>query len=499
MGSSGERYVEWSDDKKMNRSYALDALRGYAILTMILSATVVFGILPGWMYHAQTPPPTNVFNPDFPGLTWVDLVFPFFLFSMGAAFPFSIKRKIEKGESHFKAILEGFKRYFKLAFFAVFTYHLAPWALKTPDPSTANLLGLIAFVLLFPIYMRIPLQISDWLRNVIKGLAFFIAFGLILWVSNKGYRQFDPHFEDIIISIMGVMAGFGTLIYVFTMYRPLARLMVLPFLMAILIGASVEGSINSLIYNYVPLSWMNVSREASFFIPLDWLFRFDYLKYLFVIIPGSIAGEYLKQSIESKSDIGMSNVKSEQVISISIAFIGLAIIMLNLCCLYNRWLMTNFCLNILLLSIGYWILRRQSSIFVDLWKKLFIGGGCFIMLGIAFEAYQGGIKKDPTTFSYLLLTAGLAFMALIVFSVLCDYWKCNRSTSFLIMSGQNPMIAYVANALLIVPLLSLIQIMPFFSVFGSNPWLGFLQGIILTGLALIVTVCFTKMKWFWRT
>lgn len=27
--------------------------------------------------------------------------------------------------------------------------------------------------------------------------------------------------------------------------------------------------------------------------PLPWMYRFDYLKYLFIVIPGSIAGEYL--------------------------------------------------------------------------------------------------------------------------------------------------------------------------------------------------------------
>ncbi|MBP1593213.1 MAG: hypothetical protein H6Q12_231, partial [Bacteroidetes bacterium] len=62
------------------RAYALDALRGYAIISMVLSGAIVFGILPGWMYHAQEQPPTHVFNPDLPGITWVDLVFPFFLF-----------------------------------------------------------------------------------------------------------------------------------------------------------------------------------------------------------------------------------------------------------------------------------------------------------------------------------------------------------------------------------------------------------------------------------
>ena len=31
-----------------NRAYALDALRGYAIITMVLSATIVTQVLPGW-------------------------------------------------------------------------------------------------------------------------------------------------------------------------------------------------------------------------------------------------------------------------------------------------------------------------------------------------------------------------------------------------------------------------------------------------------------------
>jgi uncharacterized membrane protein YeiB len=45
------------------RSHALDALRGYAIMTMVLSATEAFRVLPAWMYHAQVPPPEHVFTP----------------------------------------------------------------------------------------------------------------------------------------------------------------------------------------------------------------------------------------------------------------------------------------------------------------------------------------------------------------------------------------------------------------------------------------------------
>lgn len=57
------------------RAFSLDALRGYAIITMVLSGTIASGVLPGWMYHAQVGPRSNfAFDPSFYGITWVDLV-----------------------------------------------------------------------------------------------------------------------------------------------------------------------------------------------------------------------------------------------------------------------------------------------------------------------------------------------------------------------------------------------------------------------------------------
>ncbi|HLO52557.1 MAG TPA: DUF5009 domain-containing protein, partial [Kamptonema sp.] len=38
------------------RADALDALRGIAVLAMVLSGTIARKTLPAWMYHAQEPP-----------------------------------------------------------------------------------------------------------------------------------------------------------------------------------------------------------------------------------------------------------------------------------------------------------------------------------------------------------------------------------------------------------------------------------------------------------
>lgn len=79
-------------------------------------------------------------------------------------------------------------------------------------------------------------------------------------------------------------------------------------------------------------------------------------------------------------------------------------------------------------------------------------------------------------------------MTLIIFNIICDYFKCVRSTRFLIMSGQNPMIAYVATDLLIYPILNILGITPLLEYFYSSPWLGFLHGIILTSLTVFITM-----------
>jgi predicted acyltransferase len=122
-----------------------------------------------------------------------------------------------------------------------------------------------------------------------------------------------------------------------------------------------------------------------------------------------------------------------------------------------------------------------------------------LLLGLFFEAYEGGIRKDHSTFSYYFVTSGLAFMALLAFSVICDYFRCRKSTAFLTMAGQNPMIAYVASSLAILPLLHITHLLPWIDAFGNNPWLGFLRGVVITALVALLTMFFTKIKWFWRT
>lgn len=464
-----------------NRSYALDALRGYAIITMVLSGSIVFGILPGWMYHAQTPPPTNVFNASIPGITWVDLVFPFFLFAMGAAFPFSVGKRLAEGYSKVKLLWNTTKRALQLVFFAIFIQHFYPWVLSNPQDIRAWLLSLTCFALLFPMFMRLPFKAPDWVHTAIKISAFAIAFGLLYFVDYAGGRKFDPNFSNIILLVLANMAFWGTLIYMFTRENKLLRIAILPILMGIFLGKDIEGSIPQAIFSFTPLTWM---------------YKFVFLKYLFIVIPGSIAGEYVFEWMTKNDD---DKSKTDNNSAIIVLVLSLILIVINVVCLYTRWLIPNLLINGTLLAVGGYLLKKPQSHHQEVWRKLYYAAAYLIILGLSYEAFEGGIKKDPSTFSYYFVTSGLAFLGIIIFHVVCDFFKLNNKLLFLIMSGQNPMIAYVTTNLFTIPILSLLGIYQLFGVFRENVWLGFLQGVIITSLAVLVTMFFTRIKWFWRT
>lgn len=466
----------------VKRAFSLDALRGYAILTMILSGTVASGVLPGWMYHAQVGPRSNfAFDPTIYGITWVDLVFPFFLFAMGAAFPFSLGSKYEKGVSRLKLVGDSLMRGVRLTFFAIFIQHMYPWVTSSPEDTSSWWLAIGAFLLMFPMFTRIPLEMPAWLRRVIEALSYAIAITLLLTISYADERTFSLSFSNIIILVLANMAVFGSLAYLFTIGNKWARIGILPFIMAVFLGSSTEGA------------WVKTVMNYS---PLPWAYSFYYLKYLFIIIPGTVAGEYLKEWLQNKTS-GVSLPAEKRRIPF-VLLVVVSIIILNLYGLYTRQLVFNLVGTVVLLSCLYYLLNSSGNNSVY-WRKLFVAGAYLLMLGLFFEAYEGGIRKDHSTYSYYFVTSGLAFMAMIAFSILCDVYRWKKLTLPLEMAGQNPMIAYVAPQLLVMPLLNLTGLAKYLSLLNGNAWAGFLRGVIVTTLALLVAILFTRLKCFWRT
>lgn len=461
--------------KNGERANSLDALRGYAIITMVLAGTIFSYVLPAWMSHIQTPPPDHVFRPDIPGISWVDLVFPFFLFSMGAAMPFAVGHKIDRGTKRTSLCLKALKRGLKLAFFAIFLQHMYPTEHASATHLCMWLMPLGAFVALFMLFGRFPYKLSNPYRYVIEAAGAILAVGLLILAKNVYGRPFSLYRSNIIILVLANMSFFATVVYIMTYGKSMwCRLMILPFVAAILYHA--DGG------------WQAWLFKAT---PVGWLYQFAYLKYLCIVLPGTIAGDMLCQSLQDRWRSQTHLWHTATLLTLSIG-----IIVFNLWSLYTRQLTTGLLGSCLLAALILCIVRRQTNAY---WYKLTSLATCLLLLGLFVEPFEGGIKKDPATLSYYLVTSGLACYALLAFDILCDVLKLKRLMAPLVMAGQNPMIAYVSTALLVNPLLQLTGLYDLMNCMASSPWLAFLRGVLVTSLTVTITMGFTRIKWFWRT
>lgn len=575
------------------RAHALDALRGYAIITMVLSAMEAFSVLPRWMYHAQVPPPDHVFDPTIYGITWVDIIFPFFLFSMGAAIPLSLGRQHAKGESIMKLTWKTVQRWVKLTFFAIFIIHAFPFMLGYEQEWMRYAMPIFFFILLCLMFMPNPFGLSPYKARAITWSAYLVAVGFMLLQPYAGGAPFRLTDSDCIMLILANVSLTGSIIYLLTIGRPLRRLALLPFLVALFMAAHTANSWPALL---IHTSW------------LPWLYLPAYQEYLLIIIPGTVAGEWIAQWLETmkandtskglvesyqkKNEAVLENgnplkggrgavlengngVKNdekavlesenkvrtrseemkekENALALPVALLSLALIIVNVVLLFGRHLVANLVATMVLTALTAWLLRSRreactpgveaakqrvaskdassqnaakqevssreassqeaakqevynqkcssipASPTLHFWQRLSSAGAYLLLLGLCLESYEGGIRKDDVTLSYLFVTCGLAFYALLLLTVVCDHWHVRWLCAPLEMVGKNPMVAYVSASMVIIPVLILTHIYPYIDALSSQPLTGFLKGVLLTALCMALTAWFTHKRWFWKT
>lgn len=463
------------------RNKSLDALRGFAILAMVLSSSIAFGILPAWMYHAQEPPPVHAFNPELPGITWVDLVFPFFLFSMGAAIPLALQKKVKEGKGAGAVLYMAIRRYAGLVFFALFTVHARSGVMRNEPTALEYVLSVLSFVLLFFQWYSAAGTQHKTRWRIIKAVAFLGAGCLLFALPFKDGKGFSLYRSDIIIIVLANMALFGAIIWWFTKSSPWLRMGILPFLMAIILGAKMQSSWNEMVFQWSPAGWM---------------YKFYYLKYLFIILPGTLAGDWLVAAANKKKT-GAVALPSKTIKII--AAISVVIIAANVILLFGRHTTINLVLTACCCAACYFILHQIHHEQPSLLHRFFTAGAYLLLLGLFFEAWEGGIKKDPSTFSYYFVTAGLAFFMLMAFQGLPLTKVGSRVTAFFSYNGKNPMVAYVAGNLLLLPLLHLSGGYALYTGMQKTIVGGVLSGLLFTGIVSIITVLFTKKGWLWKT
>ncbi|WP_269531505.1 DUF5009 domain-containing protein [Chitinimonas sp. BJYL2] len=447
------------------RNDALDLLRGLAIVGMVLSGLLPHdGSLPGWMYHAQVGPPDFKFHPDVPGISWVDLVFPFFLFCLGAALPLAFETRWDQ-HSHADRLLGLLKRGGLLALLALAIHRYGPLHLSAAPSKLQWASGIAAFA-------GIGLLLAGWPGTKRgrwwAGLLGACLLGALAW-WHQGSKAFDPARNDIILMVLANMAVFGGLVWLLTRGNIPLRLGVIAMFAALRLTQGVEGSWNHKLW-----------RLGD---GLQWLYRPDFLKYLCIVIPGSIVGDLLLTAARSPSSAPRRTW---------LGWLALALILVNLYGLYTRQIGLNLLLTLALGMALWWQARRGSL----LHRQLAGWALYWIALGLCFEALDGGIKKDPSSWSYWFLSSGLAICAWLALDAAqarlapTALWRALRDC------GQNPLLAYVLAGFVLLPLLALSGLG---GVLATYPALGLLKPLLLTALVILLTALATRRGWLWKT
>ena len=176
------------------------------------------------------------------------------------------------------------------------------------------------------------------------------------------------------------------------------------------------------------------------------------------------------------------------------------LIILNLVIgLQARLLIQTTGISLILLMVSYRLLQNPSHPLEQLLNQMYQWGLYGLILGLAFEPYQGGIKKDPTTMSYFFITLAIAIFLLMLLTILIDSFHQTLWFQLFIDTGKNPMIGYLAFANLLWPILELNGWSPKIEALTNTPLLGFLRGLSYTLIiALFVSLC-TRLKLFWKT
>jgi hypothetical protein len=453
------------------RIITIDILRGITIFAMILCANIYFPNLPAWMFHGQTPPPDYAFNPMVKGITWVDLVFPFFLFTMGAAFPLAMRKKLESGVSRWSVTGSLVRRWITLTIFAIAlgnAYSIG-WASPRPD-IVKGIYSIVLWGVMFMTLVRVKDEKKTQLINNI-GLFLTVVMGVVA-VDYMGITLSRWN-SDIIIMILANIAITGGLLWMFTKDSMRLRWLVLTFIIAL-----------KALSSYAPeaLAWVPGLES------IGWFFSWGYLQYLVIALAGSIVGDKLLEHSRSGETVKIDGHH------LGAAAIALAAMLVQLWGLFTRQVLADFIISFALAVVFVLLTWKRRNIMT--WLGYF--GFAFMLVGICFDPVDGGITKDYCNLSYMLTTTGMT--ALTGAFVLALELKWNIKGRGLSGCGQNPMLAYTVTNFLTMPILAMTGLGVTLLEWGYSSATGaMVNGLVYTLLMVLITCIFTKLKMFWRS
>lgn len=194
--------------KPGQRILSIDALRGITILVMIF-VNEAAGVreLPAWMKHMPA---------DADAMSFVDMVFPSFLFIVGMSVPFALKNRIAKGDNFWQLqwhIIFRTLGLLTLGFFMVNGEEGVNAAATGIPGSVWSFLFYVCVVLVWNIYSFK----NKWIAYALKavGVAGLVILGIIYRGGKDGMEHMQPHWWGI-LGLIGWAYLYACIIYQLT-------------------------------------------------------------------------------------------------------------------------------------------------------------------------------------------------------------------------------------------------------------------------------------------
>ena len=418
---------------------SLDVLRGLFILLMNVGFAVPIGVFPDWMYHRQFPSSNDLHFTPIPGLTWRDMTFGGFLFTMAAAIPVTMTVRIVRGIATWQLVLLALRRAFLLFVFALVIGNASPYWTNAYTPL-GNSVAVVGWVACFLIFTR---RRSDWNRKLFLGLEVlgWVTIIAIFALSERLIGQpFALNRRDDILPLLAFAALAGILIWRFTRTNHAIRLGILAAIVALRLASSSAG-------------WVQELRSFS---PAPWLFDWGTLDLLIIIIPGTIVGdalvEWMRTPLPGAGEQGWPAWRLRALAGLSVAIEPTLVLGLY----FRQPLATTAILAALGGAIVY-LIREARLPGERLVARILSWGLFWVFLGLLLEPLEGGINKVPGSISYYMTTGGNAMCLIAALTIVLDLlgvWR--RYARPVAEVGENPLVGYMLMPLFVSPLLVLV-------------------------------------------
>lgn len=443
------------------RYLSLDFLRGLTIFGMVLSAIQPSGVMPGWMYHVQNPPPTHNLDMSVPGIGWVDLVFPIFIFCMGAAIPFA--------KPNPKGIFGRFVMLWLFSYLYVLINSTCSWV------TVAGFLSLFPLYLVFkdkpkilgreyPVYMFRVLGIILVLSVIAINHLFF---GEVVSEQRRG----------IIIFLLAFLYLFGALIWYCTKENLKGR--------AAIFGLVLAFTLITQYKDWPTITYANPN--------IRWWFNVEYFYFLLLLLPATYIGDILQRRIKEGGEL---YVNARPAVMGGVAALSLSLVVWMTFAFYMQLYWWNLIVSGVLLFVIYRVVKRYIPSYVAMVEM----AAYLIIVGEIIEPMNGGIKKVPCTIQYCLATCGMATMLLIV----ADY-ICRMAPNFLVVkvfagAGKNPLMSYIAFDCFVMPLMKITGAIYLYRLAYPQDMtlVGFLRSVVMVFFTMWIVSLFSKRKIFWK-